>query len=140
MTQKEMAAYIGVAYVTYQEMETSGVVKKLSGLKKIKEKTGFDTQEIMYDIENKVPTKPKLMERIRFEYALPNISGMVYPLNAAAKDAFEESTNRKYKKYIRRINECGGCFRVTQVSPDGLDFKGDLAATPELLDEISGNT
>ena len=46
-TQKEMAELLGVSYVTYQEMER-GVVKSLKVLNKIKEKTGYNTQETMY--------------------------------------------------------------------------------------------
>jgi DNA-binding XRE family transcriptional regulator len=45
-SQKEMAAFIGVSYRTYQDMETQGIVKKLDVLNKLKEKTGFvNTQE-----------------------------------------------------------------------------------------------
>jgi DNA-binding XRE family transcriptional regulator len=49
-TQKQMAAYLGVSYVTYQEME-KGIVKSVKGLNLLKEKTGFRTQENEYNKE-----------------------------------------------------------------------------------------
>lgn len=54
-SQKEMAAYLGVSYVTYQEMER-GIVKSVKNFNKIKDKTGFnsDTQETVYEKEGDV--------------------------------------------------------------------------------------
>lgn len=47
-TQKGMADLLDVSTVTYQEME-KGIVRSIKGLNKLKEKTGFRTQETVYD-------------------------------------------------------------------------------------------
>jgi DNA-binding XRE family transcriptional regulator len=51
-TQKEMAEYLGVSYVTYQEME-KGIVKSVKVLNILKDKTGYasSTKQNMYDDE-----------------------------------------------------------------------------------------
>jgi DNA-binding XRE family transcriptional regulator len=49
LSQPEMASHIGIGYRTYQEIEKSGIVKKVEYMDKIKSKTGWDdTQENVY--------------------------------------------------------------------------------------------
>jgi hypothetical protein len=78
------------------------------------------------------------MGKLRFEYNLFNVPGSIYP-SEETKIAFEAKETNKYAAWIDRINYENGYINVNSADRDGMNLKGDLAASAELLDEITNH-